>query len=342
MPQARAMPIQPMQARYTHRGPVPQDVIEAVAFDLPALQPGQILVEVLAAPINPSDVLTLTGDYGQLPPLPAVGGNEGVGRVQEVASDVAGLKAGQVVLLPVGCGTWRTHLVADAKGLMPLPAGADPRQLAMLAVNPPTARLLLSEFADLKEGDWVIQNAANSAVGGYLVQLAKARGLRTVNVVRRASARAAVEAMGGDVVLVDGDDLDQRVRAAVGDAKVTLAIDAVGGDATEHLAQSLAPGGTVVNYGAMSGDPCAISPASLIFRGITLHGFWLARWFRTATPELRSEVFGELVALIAAGQLHAKVEATHGIDTIKEAVAAAAAGGRCGKILLLPNGESAL
>ncbi len=331
-----------LQARYTHRAPEPQDVIEAVAFDLPALQPGQVLVEVLAAPINPSDVLTLTGDYGQLPALPAVGGNEGVGRVQDVASDVTGLKAGQIVLLPVGCGTWCTHLVADAKALMPLPAGVDPRQLAMLAVNPPTARLLLSEFADLNAGDWVLQNAANSAVGGYLVQLAKARGLRTVNVVRRDAARAAVKALGGDVVLLDGEDLAKRVGAAVGEAKIALAVDAVGGEATEHLAQSLAPGGTVVNYGAMSGEPCVVSPASLIFRGITLRGFWLARWFKTASPQVRSKVFGELVALIAAGKLHAKVEATYGIDAIKDAVAAAATGGRSGKILLLPNGDPAL
>ncbi len=332
---------QSLEARYTRRGPVPQDVIEAVASDLPALQAGQARVEVLAAPINPSDVLTLTGDYGQLPPLPAVGGNEGVGRVQAVAGDVTGLQAGQLVLLPVGCGSWRTHLVADAQALMPLPAGADPRQLAMLAVNPPTARLLLSGFADLKQGDWVIQNAANSAVGGYLVQLARARGLRTVNVVRRDGARAAVEALGGDVVLVDGEDLAERVSGATGDAKIALAIDAVGGDATERLAQSLAPGGTVVNYGAMSGQACAISPASLIFRGITLRGFWLARWFRTAAPDLRREVYGELAGLIAAGKLHANIEATYGIDDIKQAVTAAAAGERSGKVLLLPNGTVA-
>lgn len=330
----------PLQARYTRRGPVPQDVIEAVALDLPSLQAGQVLVQVLAAPINPSDILTLTGDYGQLPALPAVGGNEGVGRVQQVASHVSGLEAGQMVLLPVGCGTWRTHVVADAKTLMPLPDGADPQQLAMLAVNPPTARLLLSEFVDLGEGNWVIQNAANSAVGGYLVQLARARGLHTVSVVRRDAARAAVEALGGDVVLVDGDDLGERVCEATSKAKIALAIDAVGGEATERLAQSLSPGGTVVNYGAMSGEPCVISPASLIFRGITLRGFWLARWFKTADPRQRMEVFGELAALIAAGKLHAQVQATYDIDAIKDAVAAAAAGERSGKILLLPNGDT--
>jgi trans-2-enoyl-CoA reductase len=157
------------QARYSQRGPVPQDVIETVEFELPPLAFGQALVEVVAAVINPSDVLTLTGQYGSLPPLPAVGGNEGVGRVVEVASDVQGLAVGQTVLLPVGSGTWTTHLIAPAKALVPLPNDADPQQLAMIAVNPPTARLMLTEFVDLQPGNWVIQNAANSAVGGYLI-----------------------------------------------------------------------------------------------------------------------------------------------------------------------------
>ena len=330
------------QARYTMRGPVPQDVIEAVAFTPGPLAAGQALVEVLAAPINPSDVLTLTGDYGSLPPLPAVGGNEGVGRVLEVAADVRGVSVGQTVLLPVGSGTWTTHLVAAANTLMPLPDGADPRQLSMLTVNPPTARLLLSEFVALQAGDWVVQNAANSAVGCYLVQLAKARGIRTVNIVRRVSAQRPVQALGGDVVLVDGDDpgrddLAARVREATGGASIALGIDAVGGGATGRLAQVVAPGGMLVTYGAMSGEDCAISPTALIFRGITLRGFWLAHWFKTTPPQTRAALFGELVALIAAGQLSAQVQATYGIDRIKEAVTAAAAGERDGKILVLPN-----
>ena len=325
-------------ARYTQRGPVPQDVIEAVDFTLPALSPGQVLVEVLAAPINPSDVLTLTGEYGSLPPLPAVGGNEGVGRVVEVAGDVAGLSPGQTVLLPVGSGTWSTHIVAEGKALVPLPQGADPQQLAMLTVNPPTARLLLSDIVDLQPGDWVIQNAANSAVGGYLIQLARTRGVRTINVVRREGAVGDVQELGANVVLVDGDDLAERVKQVTGGARVKLGIDAVGGMATERMAQAIAPGGTLVNYGAMGGEPCAISPGSLIFRGITLRGFWLAHWFKVTDTATRNALFAELVGLIASGQLKARVQETYGIDRIKEAVAAAAAGERSGKVMVLPNG----
>lgn len=325
------------KAEYAERGPVPQDVIDIVEMTLPPPAAGQVLIEVLAAPINPSDVLTLTGQYGLLPPLPAIGGNEGVGRVVALGDGVDAGWQGRIVLLPVGSGTWRTHLIAEAKGLIALPAGADVQQLAMLAINPPTALLMLSDFVALKPGDWVIQNAANSAVGSYLIGIAKARGIHCVNIVRRESAVAGVKAAGGEIVLVDGDKLAKRVAEATNSAPIRLGIDAVGGASTENLARCLAEGATLLNYGAMSGEPCQISPASFIFRDITLRGFWLSQWFRTATPQRRAEVFGEIGALIASGQLRAPVQATYPLSQIKQAVAAAAAGERDGKILLLPQ-----
>jgi NADPH:quinone reductase-like Zn-dependent oxidoreductase len=208
----------------------------------------------------------------------------------------------------------------------------------MMTVNPPTALLMLREFVDLQAGEWVIQNAANSGVGAYLIQLAKARGLKTVNVVRRDSAVAGVRETGGDVVLVDGRDLAKRVRDATGGAAIRLGIDAVGGASTDHLAMALAEGGVLVNDGAMSGEPCQVSPASFVFRDVTLRGFWLSKWFIGATPAQRMAVFGEVAALIASGTLKSRIQATYGIDHIKEAVAAAAAGERDGKILLVPNG----
>ena len=249
-----------LKAEYRTRGPVPQDVIEPVEMTLDEPGPRQVRLDVLAAPINPSDVLTLTGEYGVLHDLPAVGGNEGVGRVAIVGDEVSHLTVGDIVMLPPGSGTWRTHMNADANSLIALTEGADPVQLSMLTVNPPTASLLLSEFVDLQPGDWVIQNAGNSAVGGYLIQLAAARGLKTVSVVRRESAVDGVLELGGDVCLVDGPGLRERVAEATGGAKVRLAIDAVAGEATGRLASALTKGGTVVNYGGMSGAPCSIPP----------------------------------------------------------------------------------
>ncbi len=325
------------KAYYEKRGPVPQDVIYPLEFERPILESGQVLVEVLASPINPSDLLTLTGQYGILPPLPAVGGNEGVGRVIELGSGVKAPTVGQTVLLPIGSGTWTTHLVANAEQLIPLPNEADPKQLAMLTINPPTASLLLSEFVQLEKGDWIIQNAANSGVGSYLVQLAKIRGYKTVNIVRRDSAVSRVQELGGDVTLVDGEDLAKRIADATGGVSVKLGIDAVGGEATHRLAESLAEGATLVTYGAMSGQAAMISPQSLIFNNITLKGFWLAKWFQNTPKQQSMAVFGELTQLIATNQLRSHIHATYNIDQIKEAVAAASQGKREGKILIVPN-----
>lgn len=326
-----------IQAQYAEHGPDPVALIETVELELSPPQAGEVVIEVLASPINPSDLLTLSGVYGVLPELPAVAGNEGVGRVSARGPGVDTLEDGQLVLLPLGCGTWSSHVVARASDLVPLPGGADPQQLAMLAINPPTAALLLSEIVELKAGDWVIQNAANSAVGTYLVKLAAERGIHVINVVRRQGAVEIVQAAGAEHVLVDGEDLAKRARKLAGKPGIRLGIDAVGGSSTERLAASLANGGTVVNYGVMSGQPCQVSPTHLIFRGISLTGFWLATWYQAASAEQRARLYGDLTRRIAKGELKAPVAETYDIRDIKQAVAAAARGERQGKVLITPQ-----
>ena len=326
-----------LRAQYQRRGPVPQDVIEVVEFGAPPLQAGQALVEVLAAPINPADILTLTGEYGVLPPLPAIGGREGVGRLAELGSDTGEAVVGQLVLLPLGCGSWSSHVVTEAAQLRPLPDHADPLQLSMMAINPPTAALLLSEFVTLGPGDWVIQNAANSAVGLYLVQLARFRGHRTINVVRRQDAAAVVRDTGGDVVLVDGEDLTEQVVEATGGAAIRLGIDAVGGTASGRLADTLCESATLVSYGHMSDEPCQVPADAFVFRDLTLRGFWLVNWFRRTPEEQRRTLVDELARLITQGTLYAPIHATYDVSEIKEAVASAASGERSGKILIVPR-----
>jgi mitochondrial enoyl-[acyl-carrier protein] reductase / trans-2-enoyl-CoA reductase len=183
----------------------------------------------------------------------------------------------------------------------------------------------------------MIQNGANSGVGSYVVQLAKLRGLKTVNIVRRESVVAGVQSQGGDVVLVDGDDLTERVKAATGGAGIKLGIDAVGGNATMRLAGTLAESSTIVNYGALSGEPCSVSPRELVFRDITLRGFWLARWFRITPQPHQLALLTELAGLIAAGKLSTPIQATYDVAQIKEAVTVAAGGERQGKILITPS-----
>jgi mitochondrial enoyl-[acyl-carrier protein] reductase / trans-2-enoyl-CoA reductase len=239
----------------------PEEVIEVVEHPEPDPPgAGEVLVQTEFFPINPADVLNLEGKYGATAPLlPMIPGAEGVGRVTAVGAGVAHLKPGDRVLLP-GPGAWRERALGKAAGMFALPAGVDPTQLAMLRVNPPTAYLMLHQYVALQAGHWVIQNAANSGVGHLLIKFAQDAGVKTVNVVRREELVAPLRAHGGDAVLVDGPDLDVRVREAIGGGTLALAIDAVGGAATQRLARCVADGGTVVNYGALSGDACMAEP----------------------------------------------------------------------------------
>jgi len=180
----------------------------------------------------------------------------------------------------------------------------------------------------------VIQNAANSGVGHCLIRLAHEQGLKTVNVVRRQELIAPLRAFGGDVVLVDGPELDARVRDAIGGGALPLAIDAIGGEGTQRLARCVAENGIVVNYGLLSGEACRVDARETVFRNVTLRGFWLRRWYMETPPEEIAAVYRKLAAKVADGSLAVEVEAVYPFSKIKEAVAHAARGGRSGKILM--------
>jgi NADPH:quinone reductase-like Zn-dependent oxidoreductase len=247
---------------------------------------------------------------------------------------VESVKVGDRVLAPPASFTWRERIVVSAGGLSALPPDADPQQLAMLAINPPTAALLLSEYVDLKPGEWVVQNAANSGVGRWVIAFAKTRGLKTVNIVRRPELVAELEALGGDVVVVDSPDVPERIKAAVGQAELRLALDGVSGPATGVLAATLSPRGTLVSFAAMSEGLMSINPLDVIFKPLTMRGFWLGH------PEIASKIapaIAQAASMIASGRVHIPVAATYPLSSIKEAVAHVQRGG---KILLDVAGSS--
>ena len=298
---------------------------------------GEVLVEVEAFPINPVDLLTISGGYAVRPPLPARPGSEALGRVISVGEGVSHLSTGDRVVM-MSRENWAQRKTIKAGEAIPIRVDADPLQLAMLKINPATAYLLLTRYRELAAGDWLIQNAANSGVGTYLVGLAKARGVRTVNVVRREDLVVSLKERGADIVLVDGPDLAERVAEAIGDGKLPLAIDAVAGEATGRLARCLCEGGVVVNYGLLSGMPCVMDPHLVVFRGITLTGFWLVNYLGTMSSGERVSLYSELAERIASGELHADVEAVYPMAEIKSALEHAARSGRDGKILVTANG----
>ena len=312
----------------------PEDVAELVELPEPSAPgAGEVLVAVEYAPINPSELLMIRGHYGVRPPLPSGLGQEGVGRVLSVGDEVDGLKAGDRVLLPFSNQAWRERLVVPASHLFPLPQAADPQQLSMLGVNPPTAALLLSEFVDLGPGDWVIQNAGNSGVGRSVIAFARERGLKTVSLVRREELVEERTAAGGDVVLVDGPDVPARVAEATDKAEIRLALDGVAGESMASLSGSLSPGGTLVAYAGMSGKPGLANPLHIIFRNITVRGFWLAYPHVRDSPKI-PEAIQAGARLIAEGRLRVPVAATYPLTAAREALARAQQGG---KVLFKPS-----
>ena len=315
---------------------------EVVRFlEVPEPEPpreGEAIVSVEATPINPSDLLVLSGLYGALPRLPTIPGKEGVGRVLEVGPNGTGLERGARVLLPLGCGAWRERLKVRVEDLIPAPEGVGAAKLAMATLNPLCAASLLDAIVKLEPGDWIVQNAAGSALGRWIIELAKQRGVKTVNVVRRASDIDALRALGANVVLVDGAELGKRIMAATRGAQIRLGLDAVAGAATTRLASCLGRGATIVSFGMLSGEPGHIATNDLMFRDIKLRGFWLASHLATMPKEAPREIVTRLMELVANGTVDIPVEATYPLDNIKDAVAHAERGGRRGKILLAPGG----
>lgn len=305
--------------------------------DVGAPAADEVVFDVLAFPINPADMGFCRGTYRLKPPLPATPGAECVGRVTAVGAQVKHVKPGDLVI-NLQRENWAQKRKVKGDDAIPLPAGIDLKQAAMVRINPPTAALMLSDFVELKGGDWVIQNVANSAVGRLLIVLAHQRGLRTVNVVRRPELADELKQLGADLVVVDGDDLAARVARETGEAPIKLGVEAIGGKATGRLCDCVASDATVVHYGSMSGQNPEVSRNNFTYRGVKLTGFMLGRFLARRSAQKIRDIYADLAGQVMAGKLFAPVDTIYPIDKIKDALAHADKGGRNGKILVSPNG----
>jgi NADPH:quinone reductase-like Zn-dependent oxidoreductase len=299
----------------------------------PAPAPGEVVVRMLAAPINPADLNVIEGTYGELPQLPARIGNEGCGEILALGAGVENLLVGQKVL-PLAFGTWSRELVLSAKNAIPLPDDIDIHQAAMLTVNPATAWRILHDFSALQPGDWIAQNAANSGVGRAVIQLARHLGLRTLNVVRRPELLDELLALGADVVVTEETDLRREARQLCGGALPKLGLNAVGGASALNIANALAPGSPHITFGAMARQPLKIPNGLLIFQNLAFRGFWLRRWKETAPAAEILSTYATLADLLHRGILHTPVDRVFPLSELPAALAAASQDKRSGKILL--------
>jgi len=311
----------------------PADVLRVESRPWPTPAPDEVLVQMRAAPINPADLNQIDGKYPVRPELPATPGFEGAGVVVNAGGNASTIPAGTLVILPHNLGTWREAVAVKASELVAVPPEIDPVHAAMLKINPMTAWRLLHDYVDLKKGDWLIQNAANSAAGHAVIQIARELGYKTVNVVRRAELIDELRAEGGNVVLVDGENLREQVKNATSDGSIRLGLNAVGGDSALRLANCLAPGSTMVTFGAMSLHPLKIPNGLFIFKDLRFRGIWINKWYDNATMAERMDAFRPLFEMAKRGLLRTKVEKSYSLSEAKAAVAHAAQGKRSGKII---------
>ena len=316
----------------------PAEVLFVEELPDPNPAANEVVLRMEAAALHIADLYHTAGRHGFVSPVPRTPGFEGVGRIVAVGSNVQEWRTDDRVFAPLGSGTCAELLVAPAAGLIRCPEG-DREQLALMMVNGATAVALVEDFVALGSGEWLLQNAANSNCGRYIISLAGRKGIKTCNVVRREELLADLESLGGDLVMLDGDELPARVAAATAGADIRLALDAVAGAATGRLAQCLADGGKVVNYGAVTREPCQISFYTLFRKDICLVGMSMSKQMQRRELGARRAMYEDLADLIAAGKLKAAIAGRFALDEYRAAFAQAAQTGaaRPGKVIVLPN-----
>lgn len=312
----------------------PADVLESADSPIPAPAPGEVRIRMVLAPIHNHDLWTIRGQYGYKPTLPAIGGSEGLGVIDALGDGVEGFSIGQRVTAASGRGTWAEYFNAPVQMVIPMP-DAIPDEIAAQLVAMPLSAIMLLEFLQVERGQWIVQNAANGAVGKTLAMLAKARGIPVLNLVRRDAAVAELTALGIDHAVCTGaSDWKKAARAILGEHGARAAVDSVGGQASADLLSLLGQDGVLVSFGAMGGEAMLIPPGEMIFKHATVKGFWGSKVGKDTSAADRRRLVGELLQRAAAGELPLPVDAVFDLEDAAKAAAESLRPGRNGKVML--------
>ena len=310
----------------------PADILKIAELLTPQPAAGEVLVKVIAAPINPSDLSFVRGQYGIRPELPSGAGFEGVGVVETIGQDVR---------LPVGSrvsfttvGSWGEYAIVHQKAAIPLPDAIPDEMAAQLFINPFTAWAMVEE-SGVQEGEWLMITACGSAYGKLVIQLCQKRGIKTIGIVRRDDLNEDLKKLGlNEVVNTETENLPRRVREITDGKGVECVLDSVGGELTETALKCVAQGGKLLIFGLLSQKNPRLDVGLMIFKEITIQGFWLTEWMRKVDSQTRTQTAQNVIGWLASGEVELPVEATYSLDEITKAVEHADAPGRWGKILV--------
>jgi NADPH:quinone reductase-like Zn-dependent oxidoreductase len=315
----------------------PANVIACRDAPDPVCGSGEVRIRMLASPVNPSDLMTLRGIYGRRPSLPFIPGYEGVGIVEEANGLLAwfrGLKGSRVAVLNGTGGNWAEQVVIPSRQAVPLPDDLPDEQAASFFVNPASAIVMVRYVLQVPRGGWLLQTAAGSMLGRMVIRMGKRDGFHTINLVRRRAQVAELKQLGADEVLVLGeDDIPARVRDLTQHG-VGYAIDCVGGAMGSEAIKCLGPGGRLLLYGTLSGEPLSFDPRVLMVGGKRIEGFWLSEWVPQQGFLTMLSLFSQITALMREGTLATEKGTVYSLDQVAEAVREAEKPARGGKVLL--------
>jgi len=339
-----------MKALIFHELGNPNQVLHLEEIEEPIPGSGEVLLQVLFSPANPSDLHMVRGRYGYQPSLPASPGAEGVAVVMKVGDGVTGVREGDRVICFGTWNLWRERILCKASHVVPVPDAISDEAAATAYQNPLTAWALTQSVQHLGEGKWLLQTAAASSVGRLVLQLSKVYGFRTINVIRRRGQAEVIRSLGGEeVVCTEDEDLRGRLQEISGGKGIEYAIDCVAGEVGGEIIRNLAPAGTMVQFGALSShrqtDPAksfmpVFSP-KLIYSAATIRGWWLPRWLETQPLEGVRNVLTHLLSMIAEGRLTLPETTSLPLDRYREAIAIADGGTAEGKKILLKFSDAA-
>ena len=326
-----------MKAIVFERFGEPSEVLQVREVPIPEPGPGQVLVRMIASPVNPSDLLVVRGLYGVLPTLPATPGFEGVGVVEKSGGGLIGrLAVGKrVTVINDRGGNWAEYAVINARQARPVPDDLPDEQVASFFVNPATVLAMTRHVLRVRPGEWLLQSAAGSALGKMIIKLGRHDGFKTLCVVRRREAMDELKALGADAVICSEDGpIPEQVRRIVGSDGVRCALDPVGGETGTQVFESLAAEGKMLIYGTLSGEPIRIDPRRMIAGKRTVEGFWLGHWMRERWIPQSLRMFRQIAGLIRNGVLATDPGPEFPPEQIRAAVLDAEVKGKPGKVRL--------
>ena len=316
----------------------PSKVLSLIELPVPEPGPGEVLIEMQASPIHPSDLGLIMGSYGRPRTPPAIAGREGVGTVVKCGEGVDVKVMGRPVALSEDSGAWQEYQGAKADDLILFPALVPFEQLAVSVLNPMTAWRLLNDFEYLNAGDVIVQNAGNSAVGQSVIQFAKKMGVKCISLVRNLESVESLKALGSTEVWPDDDEVPDRMKIYSTGRGAKLALNSVGGRSALRLARCLCPGGVHVTFGAMDSSPVRFPTRNLIFDDVRMVGFWLDRWRRKQSPAGLRTALEQVFQPLAMTELKHSIDKVYNLSEFKDAFARNTQP-RMGKVLLARDKE---